>query len=134
MDELITWFRAVLDRIEYVAQRAGAYNPTWTYDRETFTVSSDGPGGYVIAARKDRGHEPLNDVDGEHIALNDPAVVLARVAADRRILDLVDKARAWTQGSAGATAGYAAAITEDTVRLLALPYAGWPGYREEWRP
>jgi hypothetical protein len=50
----------------------------------------------------------------------DPARVLAECAAKRRIVS------------------FAADLTEegtdDLLRLLALPYADHPGYRQEWRP
>jgi hypothetical protein len=78
--------------------------------------------------------EEVRTVDGAHIARHDPARVLRDVAAKRRILALADKTRAWTDGSAGATAGYAAAIVSDTLRLLALPYVDHPDFRPEWSP
>ena len=60
--------------------------------------------------------------------------ILVEVDAKRRILDAYERAR-----DAGATAfqtqyeaGRAAGL-EEAVELLALPYAGRPDYREEWR-
>ncbi len=127
-DDLITWLLTQLDADERVALRAGADQPTWSYDRETFTVSSGG--GWSIAARKADGG-PINDVDGEHIARHDPARVLAEVDAKRRILDAImeqfhpDDILNGAQGTAE---------PPWLSRVLALPYADRPGYREEWRP
>jgi hypothetical protein len=52
-----------------------------------------------------------------HIARHDPARVLAEVEAKRQILDHL--AYEWSS---------------PILRYLALPYAGHPAYREEWKP
>lgn len=52
-------------------------------------------------------------------------MLLADVDAKRRILDQC--ADVWAHDRVEAFA-------EDVLRLLALPYAGRPGYRGEWRP
>lgn len=59
-----------------------------------------------------------------HIARWDPARVLAEVDAKRRILDW---AIVWRDRDC-------APWNADCIRLLALPFADRPGYREEWRP
>ena len=59
---------------------------------------------------------------------------IAECEAKRRIVELAAKAEAWGEGTAGATAGYAKVVASDTLRLLTLPYADHPDYREEWRP
>jgi hypothetical protein len=157
MTDLITWLRAQLDEDERVARRAGWDFPAWSYDRETFTVSS---GAGPIAGHGQIG-SPLNDVDGEHIARHDPARVLADVQAKRRILDEHAVSTKAETGWTGEVVGkrtwgetgrvlYSCRICdfggrhEDaeyhskpgclTVRLLALPYADRLGYLEEWRP
>ncbi len=56
-----------------------------------------------------------------HFARHDPARVLAEVEAKRRILE-------WAPIDLGE--GHSTHI----FRLLALPYADHPDYREEWRP
>ncbi|MGC4769241.1 DUF6221 family protein [Micromonospora sp. DT44] len=122
-DELVTWLRAQLDKDERVAKRAGVHHPSWAYDRETFTVSSDG--GWSIAARKDDG-SPINDVDGEHITNHDPARALAEVDAKRRTLDRCVHYLRYED--------YGGPLAEEVLALLALPYAGRPGYRREWAP
>lgn len=77
--------RTAIDEDERIAQRAGADEPSWIYHRETFTVAS---ASYPIAGYKGRNGPPINDVDGEHMALHDPARVLRQVAAHRKILEL----------------------------------------------
>jgi hypothetical protein len=72
-----------------------------------------------------------------------PAQILAEVEAKRRILDRYEEAvrRAATKPGYDAVARLETALAKVTapelervVRLLALPYAGRDGWREEWRP
>jgi uncharacterized protein DUF6221 len=63
--------------------------------------------------------------DAAHIARWHPARVLAECDAKRRIIelqrsDLRDDPQDWE--------------ADEVLRLLALPYAGHPDYRAEWRP
>lgn len=76
----------------------------------------------------------IREQHAEHIAAWDPVRVLVECDTKRRIIELAAKTKTWTDGAAGATAGYAAAVVSDTWKFLALPYADRPGYREEWRP
>lgn len=96
--------------------------------------------------------EELRTVDAMHIARWDPARVLAEVEAKRRTLDAWRAANAdphpgipcenWPGQGAENRDPYdscthhlaAPPRTPDhVVRLLAQPYAGRPGWREEWR-
>lgn len=97
------------------------------------------PTGTFVATRDqwDRVAEVVPNYGGahtDHIARHDPARVLAEVDAKRRILAEVypEVAKAeeliqeeWHSG--GNADG-------DLLRLLALPYADHPDYRQEWRP
>jgi hypothetical protein len=69
-------------------------------------------------------------LDAEFIARHDPARVLADVEAKRRI---VREATYWSV-DARPISPNARQFAGDTLRLLALPFAGHPDYREEWRP
>lgn len=114
MDELITWLRAQLDDDERAA-RAATVLPGGA--AEWFT----GAEGSVLAADPSQLHVrgavlSLDDI-GVHIARWDPARVLAEVEAKRRILDDFS----WEAGQVRA------------IQLLAQPYAGRDGWREEWR-
>jgi hypothetical protein len=69
------------------------------------------------------------DRNGEHIARHDPARALAEIAAKRAILathDPVDPCDAHDVSLQS--------IPCDTVRHLAVVYAGHPDYDETWRP
>lgn len=75
--------------------------------------------------------EDISSTVAGHIIRHDPAAVLARIEADRQILRLHSPnqpaAKQWCDTDQ---------LTWPcrTVRLLALPHATRPGYREEWRP
>ena len=56
-----------------------------------------------------------------------PARVLAECDAKRRIVELADRDDNWRYGMHSEAIG-------EVLRLLALPYADHPDYREEWRP
>lgn len=81
----------------------------------------------------------------DHIIRHDPARVLAEVSAKRRIVEIHEVIGGFTnEGSTGlglgcGECGYSAEYSNrggwcETLRLLALPYAGHDDYREEWRP
>ncbi|MFI2663254.1 DUF6221 family protein [Micromonospora carbonacea] len=112
-DNLITWLPAQLDDDERVARQLIA-----------------SPGGFYIEAETE-------DTDlmaaGAHVHRWSPARALAEVEAKRRIIDLHPAAGLRSAPeSCGSCVSYPGPC--DTLRLLALPYADRPGYREEWRP
>lgn len=90
------------------------------------------------AAREQDGTMPYAHQTGPMSARYSPERVLAEVDAKRRILDraefvaahgpAVDHVRALDM-----TTGASAAL-RDALRLLALPYAQHPDYRQEWAP
>jgi hypothetical protein len=148
MDDLIAWLRAQLDDDERVA--AAAHVGPWRAERAAESVYADessvvlmpGPldgwATYVVPPQVE-GRDGIDPADAEHIACWDPTRVLAEVDAKRRIID-----------EHGSYSGYGTHCdtcrhpTDDvaagepwpcpTLRLLALPYADRPGYRNEWRP
>ena len=79
-----------------------------------------------------------------HIARHDPARVLREVDRDRRLLDLhhvvgFDDEDGHDLGRGCAECGYSAEYSDrggwcETVRILAVPYADDPDYRQEWKP
>lgn len=76
-----------------------------------------------------------------HVARHDPARVLREVEAKRRIIDLHRPVGKRSTGSGGGTVKdcqicdhFPAQFPCLTLRLLALPYADHPLYREEWAP
>ena len=87
-------------------------------------IAEDRAGHYWTVA-----HE-VSIPNAEHMARHDPARVLAECEVKRRIVDLAREARE-TDGAGYATAD---AYMRDVLRLLALPYAEHPDYRDEWKP
>ena len=75
------------------------------------------------------------DDSAEHIAANGPDIVLAEVDAKLRVIEQAeDYRRAIEHGGAGVCTRYFVEEMQKVLRLLALPYATHPDYREEWRP
>ena len=73
----------------------------------------------------------------EHIARHDPARVLAECEARRRIVMSAQQAQESLERRRDPTPadvhGHVIALRE-VIRLLALPYADHPDYRDEWKP
>ncbi len=123
MDGLVTWLGAQLDDDERVA--CAAHANRWKagagqHDDEVVIFPDHAPSGVAVA---------FGDRNAQHIARWDPARVLAEVDAKRRILD---EAAAYSPELEHGDNGEWA--FNRVVRLLALPYAGRPGYRDEWKP
>jgi hypothetical protein len=126
LDELFAFMRAALDEDERVAREAANNDDSlmpWSVHTEDL--------GHLVRVRYDNGYSVIHS-DGnidqdeaEHIARWDPARVLAEVEAKRRILDWIDR----TAISDQVTWSF---VAEAPIRLLAQPYAGQPGWREEW--
>lgn len=125
MDDLITFLRARLDDDERTARRA-----------------TEGPWEIRFLGRHDlstvvRGKELLAQLDGNraannsvHMAVHDPARVLAEVDAKRRIIQ-AEQDRSLDDGLPERLIDR---YESDVLRLLVLPYASHPDYRDEWRP
>jgi hypothetical protein len=137
VDDLVTWLRAQLDEDERAARAATAgpwwHNPgkAWlspeafeAFDRtkgEEFVGYGESPFSGCIATTGPASHAQ-SMADAEHIARHDPARVLAEVDAKRRILDGHAMETHWCP------------MGDGILRVLALPYADRPGYRNEWKP
>jgi hypothetical protein len=81
--------------------------------------------------------EEMRTGDAGHIVRHDPARVLARVRANRRIIDVHESYGGY--GEHCQTCHQHDNLAGDpwpceTLRLLAAPYGEHPGYRPEWRP
>jgi hypothetical protein len=161
VNELSEWLRAQLDVDERIAQaaqgvdlraslgpvdvRTGAPSHVTVASSERWSVVDQDiefrpyqatitvPGGVKVGATTWSDDLSATDV-AEHIARHDPARVLAEVGAKRRIIDLfAGVASELGDVPVSPYEGYASGL-RDAVRLLALPYADRPGYRDEWRP
>ncbi|MEU4256293.1 DUF6221 family protein [Streptomyces fradiae] len=128
MSDLIEFLRARYDEDERVARHA--VDGPWE-------DPLGGPirGGYemrfVIAQQVQRWNST-------HIVRHDPQRVLAEVDAKRRILDefvtsLTGKDKEFDE-TFGLTDWEFESTADPLLRLLALPYADHPDYRDDWRP
>ncbi|WP_033288267.1 DUF6221 family protein [Amycolatopsis jejuensis] len=153
MDDLIAFLRARLEEDEQHAQAccpvrwvSGPFgvqvDPTEIRDNKL----AYGNLGYVA------GSDPneLGFAYRAHIARHDPARVLAEVDAKRRIIELHTPRKRHDGDLECPTCVYTGEDEDaggnrfryvehedapcETLLLLALPYAGHPDYREEWKP
>ncbi|MEV5819280.1 DUF6221 family protein [Micromonospora haikouensis] len=154
-DDFTPWLRARLDAREALARAAATEYPGgsglhWEARNGSVTPTNPVDSNPVADAA---GWGSLGDATAAHIADNDPARVLAAVAATRRRVDLHQPVTLRKGGGAdyfvtarvcmtcggsdasfndGTPAMRAAAYPCPTLRLEALPYATHPGYRPEW--
>ncbi|MFF3151858.1 DUF6221 family protein [Streptomyces sp. NPDC057910] len=78
MPDLHTWITAQVDRAETIARNASAWGADWYHDDLLGEVRDYGNGNTITWASL--------PTYGRHVVANDPAAVLRRCAADRRIL------------------------------------------------
>ena len=139
MDDLVRWLAEQLDEDERIA-RAATSGP-WTLDDESYpeTVYSAAKVD-VVAGGRWGGEASVfeSTADAQHIVRHDPARVLREIDAKRKLLALHEPGETeYVDGdvcmvcSERGEGPYYPCVT---LRLLALPYADRPGYRDEWRP
>lgn len=159
MDDLVAFLRARLDEDEEVARLADAVDPApWHEDvgEGTYTNQRDGIDGVglVRAAdnvglwdREQSGTLSMAAVTAIHIARHDPGAALREIEAKRRLVGnhvADDKGHCrtcahwksdWIDGFKVERLSYEGVRSPClTLRLMALPYAGHPEYRQEWTP
>ncbi|MFI0914186.1 DUF6221 family protein [Streptomyces abikoensis] len=123
--ELVAFLRARLSEDERAAR--AVLGAPWVRRGHVASVHADDadssrPHGTPVAdCRRIPGGYEHGVALAEHIARHDPARVLAEVEARRAILDLYESP-------------VQHGVVGQVLRLLSLPYAGHPNYREEWRP
>jgi uncharacterized protein YhdP len=144
--DLVQWLREQLDEDERIARavrvphdwhQGPGDDPEWT-DAELVCMW---PPEFHTPYERDKHWRGLT-VEGaelaEHIAAHDPARVLREIEAKRRVLRQHEDVRAQVRNPVSAENRRAARVEqgalEDVMRLLALPYADRPGYRQEWAP
>ena len=124
MDDLIAWLRAQLDEDERVAQEQPPF--PWRAVGDEVWASDNYPVADAFALSSNQTRHVA-----AFIALHDPARVLREVESKRLLLNQFElrgnSVRATVVPSTGG-------VWDDLLRLLALPFADRPGYREEWRP
>jgi hypothetical protein len=115
MRELVVWLTACLDEDEEIAR--AATQGKWVWSREFVT-----PPGY-----HHRTVGPLEPGDAAFIAEHNPARALREIAAKRRVITGL-------QHLSRGDDPFVSSIADDSLRVLAEPYADRPDYRDEWRP
>ena len=157
-DDLAAWLTQIWDEDEALAKDAALMSGWDGFGESRIASGSEWSASYHVVKRKRADGEPIESRKGreladcgnlnleraKHIAANDPASVLARIAADRQILAEHRPSKPpWPTKMERGCRNCATAQAWDpraneanclTLRLLASPYADRPGYREEWRP
>ncbi|MER5916207.1 DUF6221 family protein [Streptomyces sp. NPDC001982] len=151
MDELVQWLGEQLDEDERIAQAAPG--PTWEHrqargDFDVSAVFED----YVAVADPERNTVVYSDVSAELLPFalrHDPARVLREIDSKRRMVARYEAslersvefrrradvgAENEAQKAQRSHENIQLLVLLDVVKLLALPYADRPGYRNEWRP
>ncbi|QBI56754.1 DUF6221 family protein [Streptomonospora litoralis] len=122
MDEPTAWLREVWDADERSARAIDSAS--------------------VILTIGDTVRGSIPPEDSKFRSLIDPTDLLARIDAERRILDVHRPVRVRSTGDLGEDFiercsmcdQFPAQYPCSTVRLIAWGYRHRPGYREEWRP
>jgi hypothetical protein len=128
VDDLIAFVRRCLDAEEQVAQKAAAFPyelPTDApWERERIIADSVGGNSRAVATHRIVA------------VFADPKRVLADIEAKRRLLNWVEGRIHDAEDFPDDTRYQLRAYEARTLHLrwLALPYAGEPGFRDEWRP
>lgn len=156
-ESLVEWLSAQLDVDQKLAQSAhlGPWRVEFhDYAHESYWLVESRAGDVVTNGYEGGG--ATTEANAAHIAAWDPARVLAEVAAKRRIIAEHPTLTIFSEDMAGGerievpewycrrcfdTSGRPPWDDVDrveepcpTLRLLALPYAGRDGWREEWAP
>jgi hypothetical protein len=124
VDDLAAWLTAVWDEQEAAAKAA-------------FSNQEDPEHGWGQQGRAVTPHVGVihEDVQRDHVVAWHPGVVLARIAADRKILALHAPEKETPKGGGKPYVICGTCWGEpicQTIRLLAQPYADRPGYQESW--
>jgi hypothetical protein len=119
--DLVAFINARLDELELAARAAQL---TWTSDEEDDgrVVSMAG-----VYAYENGYEEPACEL--AHIALHDPAAVLADVESKRQIVAECHRELTRTQWN---DIPDGTLIAELVLQMLALPFASHPDYDEKW--
>ena len=163
MDDLVRWLGEQLEEDERIARSAGGMawlewaDGGWVETAHVSKTEWKGPGDDGRHVASVRVAE-----DRAHIVRHDPARVLREIDAKRQLLGAsnadcpppcrqdhtfsgscmlrwmgpVNEADGgpWVRAEDGHQVPAPPVVTEWVLRLLALPYADRPGYRDEWRP
>ncbi|MFE9923286.1 DUF6221 family protein [Streptomyces sp. NPDC005774] len=130
MDDLVQFLRDRLDEDERTARQTHPLFLNWEYDGCVKEIRDFGNGNTLAT-----GVLPHY---GAFMHVHDPARVLREVEAKRRTIALCEPPLVETTGLHDTERQFIPGEGRpwglDVLKLLALPYADHPAYREEWRP
>ncbi|WP_043493757.1 DUF6221 family protein [Streptomyces viridosporus] len=125
MDDLVRWLDEQLTEDERIV-RAATPGP-WVANKHEYGAEVYTEGGEGVALDHDAGGVGWDDAD--FIAEHDPTRALREIDAKRRLLEWLEQKNQWALDN-----NLWSWDDEEALRLLALPYAARPGYKESWRP
>lgn len=137
IDEVIAFYRAQLDEVEQAARALAEFPTPWAVDIAVIAgrggrlaVISDGSEGKVLCDFH-KGDRPL----AEHIARQDPARVLRRVASGRALIRMYEEAveRIEMLAGHGNPAKGSTVAAESYANAIRLEAAVWDDH-EDWKP
>lgn len=139
--DLVAFLRARLGEDEQAARDAGG--KAWKWEQHYGDMCNDPTCEYGELATDDAVLMNVHAYDirspwqgAAHIERHHPKRILAEIDAKRQLLAEYEQAARYaktTWGQSSADQSRARTLGK-VVRLIALPYADRPGYREEWRP
>jgi len=126
---IVEFLTARLDAQSAVAEASGGGVWDMDSDGETCAVNDSSTGESVVYVEGG-----LTLEEGQHIALNDPAYVLADIAAKRQILAAHQREVLTSDGSMPDECYHCCEPWVcPTVRLLAAPFAQYPDFDPAWK-
>ncbi|MFI5635758.1 DUF6221 family protein [Streptomyces sp. NPDC051664] len=135
MDDLVQFLRDRLDEDEKMAG-AAAEGP-WSVDHGDYGVLVYGADQSAVVCGGCWGGEASvfeSTADALHIVRHDPARVLAVVEAKRAAISHYKKLRRFAEKERCEEYVLAEGAGAVVIKMLALPYADHPDYRDNWRP
>jgi hypothetical protein len=133
VDDLIAFLRARLDEDEQAARKAASLcgchpdAPSWLFGDDATDgriLVADDPHPQVKRRLRRRWNGSYDGLFmAEHIVRHDPAHVLRKVEAGRKLIELCEEG--WAEAGVGHL---------DAVRLAVYEWADHKDYQEKWRP
>ncbi|WP_327249880.1 DUF6221 family protein [Streptomyces sp. NBC_01320] len=135
MDDLMKFLRDRLDEDEKMSGTAS--EGPWSVDNGDYAKLVYGADQSAVLCGGCWGGEASvfeSTADALHIVRHDPARVLAVVEAKRAAIGHYEKLRRFAETERRQEYLLVEGAGAVVIKMLALPYADHPGYRDDWRP
>ncbi|MFD5065445.1 DUF6221 family protein [Streptomyces sp. NPDC058394] len=135
MDDLVQFLRDRLDEDEKMA--GAASESPWSVANGDYAKLVYGADQSAVLCGGCWGGEASvfeSTDDVLHIVRHDPARVLAVVEAKRAAISHYEKLRSFAEKEHREEYILAEDVAATVIKMLVLPYADHPGYRDDWRP